>query len=283
MGRKTARPRGSSAQKRGALHDLWKRISEKCPIGGIGRRSARVTPPCLAAQSVKARPRELRPPAEPPRQWRECQFEDAARAAFGADVVDQDQFAAGLQHTDEIIQRRFGIRHRGDDILRHHRVEKPIRERQILGVHHRQRFDIGEAESTHALLRPAQHRLGNVHAAQFRGARIIRQRQSGADADVENTPADLVGFRDGRLAAVVEHLAEHQIVDRRPAPIRLFDPLAVDVVSPFPVPRISTRAHLGEGLRRDRSAAPLPSPRSCAVALLMNPPPSTRACPSGAS
>ena len=51
------------------------------------------------------RPRKFRPPAEPPRQRRERQFEDAARAAFGADVIDQDEFAAGFQHADEIIQR----------------------------------------------------------------------------------------------------------------------------------------------------------------------------------
>ena len=50
-------------------------------------------------------PGKFRPPAQPPRQRRECQFEDAARAAFGADVIDQDEFAAGLQHADEIIER----------------------------------------------------------------------------------------------------------------------------------------------------------------------------------
>src|SRR6185369_2876248 len=61
--------------------------------------------------------------------------------------------------------------------------------------------------------------------------RIFGQRQPGADTDVENASADLVGLRDGRPAALVEHLAENQIVDRRPAPISLFDPLAVDVPS----------------------------------------------------
>ncbi len=72
----------------------------------------------------QAFPREFRPPAEPPRQRRERQFEHAARAAFGADVIDQDELAAGLQDADEIIQRAFRIRHRRDDILRHHRIEK---------------------------------------------------------------------------------------------------------------------------------------------------------------
>jgi hypothetical protein len=78
-------------------------------------------------------------------------------------------------------------------------------------------------------LRLPQHRLGNIDATQFRGPRIIRQRQSGADADIENPSADLVGFRNGRLAAVIENLAEYQIVDRCPALISLCDPRAVDI------------------------------------------------------
>ena len=71
----------------------------------------------------QAFPREFRPPAEPPCQWRERQLEDAARAAFGADMIDQDELAAGFQDADEIIQRPLRIRHRRDDILRHHRIE----------------------------------------------------------------------------------------------------------------------------------------------------------------
>jgi hypothetical protein len=104
-----------------------------------------------------------------------------------------------------------------------------IRERQILGVHHRERLDIGKPSARTRLcaLRSIGSEISTPH--KFRGARIIRQRQSGADADIENPPADPVGFRDGRLAAVVENLAEYQIVDRRPAPISLCDPRAVDI------------------------------------------------------
>jgi len=58
---------------------------------------------------------------------------------------------------------------------------------------------------------------------------IIRQRQSGADTDIENPSADLVGLGDGRLPTVIENLAEYQIVDRRPALISPCDPSAVDI------------------------------------------------------
>src|SRR3981189_3466820 len=50
-----------------------------------------------------------------------------------------------------------------------------------------------------------------------------------AASGLEISPADLVGFRDGRLTALLEHLAEYEIVDRRPAPISLRDPRAVDI------------------------------------------------------
>src|SRR5258707_10862191 len=41
-------------------------------------------------------PGKFRPPAEPPRQGSERQFEETARAALGADVIDQNKLAAGL-------------------------------------------------------------------------------------------------------------------------------------------------------------------------------------------
>src|SRR5689334_19592973 len=93
----------------------------------------------------QAPPGKLRPPAEPASQWRKRKLEDTARPAFGADMVDEDQFAPSLQHADEIIERSFGIRYCGDDILRHHGIERTVLERQVLGVHHREQFDIGKA------------------------------------------------------------------------------------------------------------------------------------------
>ena len=42
---------------------------------------------------------------------------------IGAEMVDQDDLATGLEHAGEIVKRRFGIGHGGDDILRHHHVE----------------------------------------------------------------------------------------------------------------------------------------------------------------
>src|SRR4051812_28460562 len=164
-------------------------------------------------------PGKLGAPSEPPCQWRECQFEHTTWTALGADVIDQDKFAARLQHPDEIIQRSLWIRHRRYDILRHHGIEELIGEGEILGVHHRERLDIAQPHRPYALLRLAEHGLGYMDAAKFRGARVIRQGQAGADPDIQNSAADLVGLSYGRLPAVFKDLAEHQIIYRRPAPI----------------------------------------------------------------
>ena len=59
-------------------------------------------------------------------------------------------------------------------------------------------------------------------------ARIVRQRDAGADADLEDAAADALGRRDRGLPAALEHRAEHQIVDRRPARIGLRDRVLVE-------------------------------------------------------
>src|ERR1700726_952716 len=46
------------------------------------------------------RPRKFRTPTQPARQRRKRQFKRATRAALGADMVDQNEFAAGFQHAD---------------------------------------------------------------------------------------------------------------------------------------------------------------------------------------
>src|SRR6185312_2321216 len=72
------------------------------------------------------RPGKLRAPAEAARDRREALLEGPAKPALGAQMIDQDDLAAGLQHADELVERRLRVRHRGDDILRHYRVERGI-------------------------------------------------------------------------------------------------------------------------------------------------------------
>ena len=109
-------------------------------------------------------PAEFRPPAEAPRQRCEPLLEGAPQPRLGAEVIDQDDLAARPRDARELVERRFRVGHRGDDVLRHHGVEEGVMETEMLRVHHRQDVDIGELVLAHALMRLAQHRLGIVDA-----------------------------------------------------------------------------------------------------------------------
>src|SRR6516165_11303661 len=62
--------------------------------------------------------------------------------------------------------------------------------------------------------------------------RIERQRDAGADTDLENAAAEFVGGLDRGVAALGEHAAEHEIVDRRPTVVSLLDHVAVEIQVP---------------------------------------------------
>ena len=79
-----------------------------------------------------------------------------------------------------------------------------------------------------ALMRLAQHRLGVVDADDAMRGSVIEQRNAGADPDIEDAPADALGGRDRGLAAGVEHRAEDEVIDRRPARIGLCHRVDVD-------------------------------------------------------
>src|SRR6185295_941927 len=74
----------------------------------------------------EARPRELWPPTKPARNGCETLFENLARAAIRADVIDHDNLAAGFYHACEFVEGGFGIGDRRNHILRYDGVEKRV-------------------------------------------------------------------------------------------------------------------------------------------------------------
>src|SRR5262245_29604049 len=82
-------------------------------------------------------PAEFRPPAEAARERRKALLEQAPRPRLGAEMVDQDDLAAGLGDAGKLVKRRHRVGHRGDDVLRDHRVEEGIAKTEMLRVHHR--------------------------------------------------------------------------------------------------------------------------------------------------
>src|ERR1700733_8871083 len=59
---------------------------------------------------------ESHPPAELASDRCKRPLIRGAKTFFGAEVIDQDDFAAGFGDAGEFIERGFRVRHRGDDI-----------------------------------------------------------------------------------------------------------------------------------------------------------------------
>src|SRR5262249_27283209 len=56
-------------------------------------------------------PAESRPPAQPTRDRRKALLEHAPRPRLGAEMVDQNDFAARLGHARKLVERRLGVGH----------------------------------------------------------------------------------------------------------------------------------------------------------------------------
>ncbi len=181
-------------------------------------------------------PPEFRAPAQSARDRCKPLLESAPQTAFGTEMIDQDDLAARTRHARELVEGPFRIRHRGDDVLRHDHIEERVGEAEMAGIHDRERGDMGELVLGHARKRLAQHRLGIVDSDDAVAARIIRQRDAGADADVEDGPAHALGGGDRGLAAGVEHGAEDEVVDRGPTRISGRDGVDVDLACHCPAP-----------------------------------------------
>ena len=79
-------------------------------------------------------------------------------------MVDKDDLAARLGDAGKFVERRLGVGHGSDDVLRDHRVEEGVGEAQMLRVHHRQRLDMGELVLGDPFMCLAQHRLAVIDA-----------------------------------------------------------------------------------------------------------------------
>ena len=108
---------------------------------------------------------------------------------------------------------------------------------------------MGETILGDALARLAQHRLGEVDADDPAGARVVWQRESRADANLENAPADPLARGDGGAVAALEDLREHDIVDRRPPCVGLGDRLPVEFSCHGPCLAVLLSFHLDSRLR----------------------------------
>ena len=91
----------------------------------------------------------------------------------------------------------------------------------MLCIHHLQLLDVSEGQVRHPSLRFAEHLLRKIYPgyAILRG--VAGERDARADTDFENPASDPLGCGDRRPTPALEHSAKDQIVDGRPAGVRL--------------------------------------------------------------
>src|SRR5215467_15083763 len=63
--------------------------------------------------------RELHSPAEMADQGGKAALINPSEPGFGAEVIDQNDLAVGLDDAGELVERSLRIRHRRDHVLRH--------------------------------------------------------------------------------------------------------------------------------------------------------------------
>src|SRR5262249_15353608 len=193
----------------------------------------------------KPLPAEFRPPAKPARHGSERFFEHRPQPGLGTEMVHQNDFAAGPDDAGKFIKRRFRIGHSGDHVLRDDHIEASFRKGEMLRIHDGEPVDIAEPPLPDSRFGFAQHRRRQIDTDQGGAAGVWGQRYPGAAAVCEEAAADAFRRRDRRFAPALEHGAEYEVVDRRPASVSFGDYGFVELI----------------GHWRDWCTAALPGPR----------------------
>jgi len=110
-----------------------------------------------ASESV---PRKLRPPSQPANDRLQQEFDQMSQAGIRTDPTEEDDLAAGPEHSGAFVERCLRIWHGRNHVIRHNNVERSIGKGQMLCVHHLQNLDIGQGQICRPPLRFAEHRLG---------------------------------------------------------------------------------------------------------------------------
>jgi len=171
-----------------------------------------------ASESV---PRKLRPPSQPANDRLQQEFDQMSQAGIRTDPTEEDDLAAGPEHSGAFVERCLRIWHGRNHVIRHNDVERSIGVRELLRVHHLQLLDIGQRVVGHSPLRLAEHRLGKIDSDYAILWGVARERDARADTDLENSATDLLCRGDRRPTPAIEQSAKDQIVDRSPARICL--------------------------------------------------------------
>ena len=73
-------------------------------------------------------PRKLGAPSEPANDRLQQPFDQVPQAAIRPDPAEEDHLPAGSEHSGTLVERRLGVWHSGNDVIRHDDVERSIGE-----------------------------------------------------------------------------------------------------------------------------------------------------------
>ncbi len=169
----------------------------------------------------KSVPTKLSPPSEPTHDRLQQLFDQMPQAPIGTDAAEKNHLTAGPEHSGTLVERRLWIWHGRNHVIGHDDVERSIGEGQMLCIHYLQLLDVSEGQVGHPPLRFAEHLLRKVDPNYAILWRIAGKRDAGTDTNLENAASHSVSCSDRRLTPALEQGAKDQIVDRRPARIRL--------------------------------------------------------------
>lgn len=72
-------------------------------------------------------PRKVRSPTELANDGLQYFFHQVAQARLRPDTIDEDDLAARSEDTGELVERRLGIWHGGNNVMRHDHIERGVR------------------------------------------------------------------------------------------------------------------------------------------------------------
>ena len=171
-----------------------------------------------ASESI---PTELRAPPKPTDDGLQQLFDHVSHAAIRTDAAEDDNLAAGPEHSGAFVERCLRIWHGRNHVIRHNDVERSIGVRELLRVHHLQLLDIGQRVVGHSPLCLAEHRLRKIDSNYAILWGVARERDTGANPDFEDPATDPLCRGDRRPTPAIEQSAKDQIVYRSPARICL--------------------------------------------------------------
>src|SRR6516165_3390288 len=140
-------------------------------------------------------------------------FDQAQQQIVAGEVIDDNDRATGDADPAHFRSKARRVGHYRGDVERQHCIEGAVGKLEVLGVHHLQVLDVGEAQVFGSALSFCQHLGRDIDPGHSRIGPEMRQRQTGTNPNFENPlPRTIIRDAHGVLASGVEHRTKNKVV-----------------------------------------------------------------------